>query len=80
MSAINDLVIACRQQGIIMAAEGEDLRVEGPDEALTEALLSKLKDHKPDLLAALTQPNLETVLAEACQGVEGMDAATFGHS
>ena len=55
MSTVNDLVIACRRQGIVMAAEGEDLRVEGPNDALTEDLLSEIKDHKPELLAALSE-------------------------
>ena len=74
MNAVNDLVITCRQRGIVIAAQGEALRVEGPDEALTEDLLNELKEHKPDLLAALQNENikLDAILTEACRGVEGI--------
>ncbi len=60
MTTTNDLVIACRQQGIVMTAEGEGLRVKGPDGALTEDLLRKLKEHKPEILAILAhEPGLK---------------------
>ena len=79
MNAVNDLVITCRQRGIVIAAQGEALRVEGPDEALTEDLLNELKEHKPDLLAALQNENikLDAILTEACRGVEGITPSQF---
>lgn len=67
MNAVNEFVTACRQRGIVMAVEGVSLRVEGPDDALTEGLLDRIKAHKAEILAVLTQPAmpvLEFVLAE----------------
>ncbi|MGH8507398.1 MAG: hypothetical protein ACREVH_01565 [Gammaproteobacteria bacterium] len=62
-----------RAADLTLWVEGETLRYRG-DKTAVESLLPMLKAHKPELLAAL---NLETLLTEACQGVEGIDAATF---
>lgn len=62
-----------RAADLTLWVEGETLRYRG-DKTAVESLLPMLKAHKPELLAAL---NHETLLTEACQGVEGIDAATF---
>jgi hypothetical protein len=67
MSAVNELIVACRQQGITMAADGEDLRVEGPDEALTADLLDRLKAHKAELLTAIAHRDLLPPLPPAAE-------------
>ncbi len=64
-------------------AAGMNLRGDGTlrycgDKVAVESLLPMLKTHKADLLAVLTQSvNLDTLLTQACHGVEGIEAATF---
>lgn len=77
MTAAVTILEQAKACGVTLWCEGETLRYRG-DKGAVESLLSMLKEHKPELLAALTQPaNLDTLLAEACQGVPGIDAATF---
>ncbi len=74
---VDQLLQTIAQAGGSVTVDGGNLVLEAP-RPLTEALLAEVKRHKADLLGALTQPgNLDTLLTEACQGVEGIDAATF---
>lgn len=72
------LLKQARLHGVTLWAEGPVLRYRGPGEAITQ-LLPELKAHKADLIDLLTHRtiDLDTVLIDACQGVDGIDAATF---
>src|SRR3989337_2965400 len=52
MSA-DELLVTCRQAGIVLSAAGDRLRYDAPRGALTPELRAALACHKPALLAAL---------------------------
>jgi len=47
-------------RGVILLVNGNQLDVDGPDEALTDELLTTLRERKADLLELLTRPQLDT--------------------
>jgi hypothetical protein len=50
---IGELIVRCRDTGIVLQVAGEALDVEAPAEALTPELRDILKARKPDLMAVL---------------------------
>ena len=67
------VLTAIRAMGITLSVDGGNLLAK-PKAAITEEARSLIREHKAELLEALSKPAL---LVEACQGVEGIDAATF---
>lgn len=68
--------------GIRLSAEGGSLAVEGPREALTPERIEALRQHKADLLAALTDPDIaafeeRAAIAEHDGGQSRQDAETL---
>lgn len=45
-------------RGVILSANGDQLDVDAPDDALTDELLATLRAHKAELLALLRRPSL----------------------
>jgi hypothetical protein len=50
-----ELLVALRRRGIDLTVDGERLRVEAPRGALTPELRRTLAEHKPELIAELSQ-------------------------
>ncbi len=51
-----ELLTRCEALGIRLAADGDNLAVDAPAGSLTPKLLDEIRDNKPALLAALTEP------------------------
>ena len=56
MKGAAEVLLAARELGIDLIAEGEYLRYSAPPGVLTSGLLTELKRHKPELLALLSAP------------------------
>ncbi len=85
MSATH-LLYSVRSRGVELLPEGDRLRYRGPTAALTPALLTQLREHKAELLAALDQeataiPILEIrTLVRTEAGVEVVEVTSGGSS
>ena len=53
---VGELLIELGQRGVVLAADGDGLRVEAPKGVLTPELLEALRIEKPRLLRCLRQP------------------------
>lgn len=49
----HELLLTCRQAGIVLAADGDNIDVDAPKGVLTPELRSELARHKPALVALL---------------------------
>ena len=52
----HELLMTCRQAGIVLAADGDCIDVDAPAGVLTPDLRNELTRHKPALLELLAQP------------------------
>lgn len=71
-----------RARGVVVRATGDTLDLDGPAEALTDDLLDRIRAAKPELLAALSQPDPAeahtlALLKTACEGL-ALDPQMFG--
>jgi TubC N-terminal docking domain len=76
----HDLLARCHEAGIVLALDGGNLCVDAPRGALDDAILSELRAHKSDILAALAHPNLPGLSPEFRAGLsaEGLDDIATG--
>lgn len=55
MTATDRLLTRLHVAGFVVQVEGDDLLLDGPEEALADALLAEITAHKPQLLALLRE-------------------------
>ena len=48
-----EVLVACRQAGIVLAVDGGFITVDGPETAVTPEIIDQLSLHKPTILASL---------------------------
>jgi hypothetical protein len=79
MSAATDILEELTVRGVAAQADGETIRLK-PRASLDDALLARLKAHKPEILAALScRPALCSPSCWHCGGSGQCDCITCGH-
>jgi hypothetical protein len=65
MGAATNLLIEVQRKGVSLEVAGDRLVVDGPAHVLTDALIARLRNHKPSLLCELElRENIEEYVAE----------------